>query len=74
MREKCRYCDHLIQFVQTPNGGRMPVEAEPVLRILMDQGSEIGRVVRLYEPHWANCPGANQARIDAKARKEHKEP
>lgn len=52
--KKCRYCPSRLVWVRTESGRAMPLEydsREPAL------GGGW-----LLEPHWGNCPGADEAR------------
>lgn len=53
---KCKSCGATINFVSTNTGKYMPVEPG-VKKLLVD-----GDIVEGWEPHWANCPGADKHR------------
>lgn len=56
--KKCRYCPARLVWVRTESGKAMPLEfdsREPAL------GGGW-----LLEPHWGNCPGADEARNRAR--------
>ncbi|MGB9845874.1 MAG: hypothetical protein ACPLRH_00020 [Desulfotomaculales bacterium] len=54
---KCKACGAEIEFVRTPAGKLMPVEAG-YLTVITDDG----KVVRGRAPHWAACPAAKKFR------------
>ncbi len=79
---KCRYCETEIFWAASANSGKMiPLEVTPIkiwVRAQSDSGRvdpEEPRVVMRqgYRNHFETCPGADQARSDAKARRTKQE-
>lgn len=65
----CRSCGAQIRWVMTESGKRMPVDAKPEKRIVIDPlGERLGsdaptaRVVDTYVSHFATCAFAAQHR------------
>jgi hypothetical protein len=63
----CNGCGAAIRWAITPNGRRMPVDAKPEKRIVLDDvrlGDDppTARVVDTYVSHFATCPKAQQFR------------
>ncbi len=57
---KCRACKAEIIFVQMETGGRMPLDAEPEKRVVLEALTSVGRVVSTYVSHFATCPNAEE--------------
>lgn len=61
----CRSCSARVLWVSTPDGKRMPLDADPVRRIVIDaaQGETmVGRVRNVYTSHFETCPHADRWR------------
>jgi hypothetical protein len=56
----CKSCGAAIFWVESANGKRMPLDAAPEKRIVIDGG--IGRVVDTYTSHFSTCPNAAEHR------------
>lgn len=52
---KCKGYGREIEWIKTPAGKAMPVDAE-VITIVTSKGE----VVKGHTPHWATCPVAQQ--------------
>lgn len=62
---KCSSCGADIWWVRTEKGKRMPLDAKPEQRVIVDgdgHDEPVGRVVKVWTPHWATCPNAEQHR------------
>lgn len=84
----CKYCGAKMEFVETNNGGKMPVDPELVSSSDCEHGdvlvTEDGRVFKVnhnrsdyeetfgYVSHFATCPHADRARQSSKAKKNNK--
>ena len=53
----CKACEAEIKFIRTEKGRNMPVDTKPITVI-----TSLGKTIKGFIPHWANCPGANQFR------------
>lgn len=70
MSATCRSCGAAIIWAVTPAGKRMPLDAQPAKRIVLDDygvktfGDEApcAQVVDTYTSHFATCPNAAQHR------------
>ena len=60
LRFRCQYCHEPIQFIRSKKDS-IPCEITEKVIVL-----RTGEVVRGFESHFAYCPGADQARRDAK--------
>ena len=62
----CRSCKAQIIWARTDNGRRIPIDAEPVKRVILDDshgGDIVGAsLVDTFMPHHATCPNAEQHR------------
>lgn len=58
---RCEGCGADIRFVLLDSGAKHPVEAKGRTLVLID-GDQRGRVVRLFESHFAGCPQADMFR------------
>lgn len=63
----CSGCGAAIRWALTPNGKRMPVDATPEKRIVLDDvrtgdDAPLARVIDTYVSHFATCPKANTFR------------
>ena len=54
---KCRGCGKPINFIETVNGQKMPVEVSGTTIITRE-----GEVVSGFEQHWVNCPASDKFR------------
>ena len=62
---RCRYCPELLVWCRTVNDKNMPVEADSIDEADLEfdeQGRPMYDRDAGHEPHWANCPGADEAR------------
>lgn len=73
----CRYCKARLQWRRTFRGELISLDAEPVEGGKFVVRENIALLVRhplkgerLYKPHWASCPGAQQAREAAQAKRQ----
>lgn len=57
---QCKACQAEIKFIRTEKGRQMPVDIKPITVI-----TELGKTIRAYVPHWANCPKAETFRKGA---------
>lgn len=55
---KCRSCGAPIVWTKTTNGKRMPLDAKPELRMVLDVTTGVANVVDAYTSHFATCPDA----------------
>ncbi len=55
---RCEGCGEPIRFVTLASGKLHPVESSPDTLVMVD-GDERGRVVRMYRSHFATCPQAD---------------
>lgn len=56
-------CGALIFFARTRTGGKMPLEAVPEMRgVLQGRDASDVQIVKTYRPHFATCPHAGQYR------------
>lgn len=66
----CRSCGASIYWCRTPNGKAMPLDPEPVKRVVVVvrapgpdlPDEEVAKVVETYVPHHATCPKADEFR------------
>lgn len=58
---RCEGCGAPIRFVVLASGKPHPVEATGRMLVLVE-GDQRGRVVRLFDSHFANCPQADMFR------------
>jgi hypothetical protein len=58
----CKTCGAEIIWKHTPAGNAMPLEARPVTMALMLDDGETVEMVRVWQPHWDNCPHADKFR------------
>lgn len=64
-RGNCRSCNAPLLWVYTPEGRRMPLDADPIRRIVIDAASGdkmVGRVRNVYTSHFETCPQASRWR------------
>lgn len=74
---KCKFCDQQITWINTVNGKMAPVEMEPYVRDGSEplpkgryfdkdgnfhEEKDVPCKIKVWRSHWADCPGANQAR------------
>jgi hypothetical protein len=50
----CKGCGKPIQWIEMASGKKMPVDAEPVTAVRIEDGK--GVVTKVFTPHWATCP------------------
>lgn len=60
MMSICKGCGKPIQWIEMNSGKKMPVDAEPVTGVMIREGK--GIITKVFTPHWATCPKANQFR------------
>ena len=60
---KCRACGAPIIWARTENEKHIPLDAEPVMRFVVDRG--VARRRWTYETHFTTCPNANEFRKGA---------
>lgn len=63
----CRTCGKPIIWCATEAGKRMPLDAEPERRFVLDPGSDpmVGRMRNTYQSHFATCRDAAQHRKES---------
>ena len=54
---QCKVCQAEIRFIRTEKGRNMPVDVKPITVI-----TSLGKTIKAFIPHWANCLGAKQFR------------
>jgi hypothetical protein len=60
---RCSSCGADIRWIVMLSGKRMPVDAQPEKRVVLDDMPEPrGTVADVWVPHWATCPNAAQHR------------
>ncbi len=60
---KCRSCGApIVWVVMRPSGKKMPLDAKPVTRIVLNLDDDRGEVRDTYLSHFATCPNAAQHR------------
>jgi len=76
--KKCKYCPALLFWAASSKSGKMvPLEREPI-KVWIPVGDSARRddteprveLKWAYRNHFETCPGADQARADAKARRD----
>lgn len=65
--QTCRFCHAQILFLRMASGRAMPVEIKPVKAVIERDGKYV--LDDTWTPHWGNCPGAGQARREARTKK-----
>ena len=53
---KCKSCKAEIKWVTMASGKKMPLSVPAKSMVLIKD--DIGEIVSVYTPHWADCPGA----------------
>jgi hypothetical protein len=63
-RGSCRSCGKSILWVVTSTGKRMPLDAEPERRFVIDASANpmSARIRNTYQSHFATCPQADRWR------------
>jgi hypothetical protein len=63
-RGQCKSCSAHVLWVVTESGARMPLDAEPERRFVVDSGTNPmrARVRNTYVSHFATCPNAERWR------------
>ena len=62
-KSTCKACSASILWVEMASGKKMPLDEKPISMVEVKEG--IGKIVRVYQPHWATCPGADKFRRKA---------
>lgn len=64
MVSHCKSCGAEITWATTATGARMPLDARPQKRVVLEPGHRgpLARVVDTYAPHHATCPHAAKHR------------
>lgn len=63
-RGTCRSCGKSILWVATSTGKRMPLDADPERRFVIQAGTDpmVATVRNTYQSHFASCPQADKWR------------
>lgn len=63
-RGSCRSCGKAIIWVATSTGKKMPLDAEPERRFVLESGTDpmVGRIRNTYQSHFSTCPQADRWR------------
>ncbi len=63
----CRTCGQPIIWCATESGKRMPLDAEPEKRFVLDPSSDpmTGRMRNTYQSHFSTCPQAREHRKES---------
>lgn len=56
--KKCK-CGADIAFIEMVSSKKMPVDAKAEQMVMVAE-HELGRMVKVYRPHWGTCPLAKQ--------------
>jgi hypothetical protein len=54
---QCKACNAEIKWIRMKSGKQMPVDPKPIVVV-----TDLGTMVRGYNPHWASCPAAENFR------------
>jgi len=54
----CKNCGAKLKWCEMMSGKKMPLNAKPVSMIQVKE--DLGQVIDVYMPHWADCPGAKE--------------
>lgn len=58
----CKSCGASIIWLETFQGKKMPVDAKPEKRVVINARTGLAHVLDAYMPHWATCPKADHHR------------
>jgi hypothetical protein len=63
-RGSCRSCGKPVLWVATANGKRMPLDAEPERRFVLEAGTApmVARIRNTYASHFSTCRDADKWR------------
>ncbi len=62
----CGSCGAAIFFARSRNGAPMPLDAVPVMRVVLQGDDGHAQIVKTYSTHFATCPNAAQHRKEGK--------
>ena len=54
----CKNCGAPLKWVEMASGKKMPLNAKPQSMVQVKE--DLGQVIQVYLPHWADCPGAKE--------------
>jgi len=60
----CKSCGAEIKFIKMASGKTMPVDVKELSMVQAEEGSlwDNGKIVKVFQPHWATCPTADEHR------------